>query len=233
MDLKGNRVTWLGHGTWLWETSDGKRVLVDPFLSSNPSCPEHLKDPGHLDTILVTHGHFDHIADWRDATKGGPTVVAIWEVGAYFLSQGVENVVQMNKGGTFAAPGVTVTMVDAVHSGGFTVEDGSHIEGGAPAGYVARFADGLCVYHAGDTDVMMDMQLIGEIDKPDVAVLPIGDHFTMGPSRAAHAVRLLGVKQVLCGHFATWPPLVGRPAELRDLVGPGVEVADLKPGDSL
>ena len=135
----------------------------------------------------------------------------------------------MNMGGTVAVAGCKVTMVNAVHSCGMLVGD-NIVEGGDPAGFVIEFPDGLVVYHAGDTDVFGDMALIGEIYKPDVAVLPIGDHFTMGPRQAAHAVRLLGVKQVISGHFGTFPVLTGTPEALRALVPATVEVPDMTPG---
>ncbi|MGD9694520.1 MAG: metal-dependent hydrolase [Thermoleophilia bacterium] len=218
MDLRGNAVTWLGHGTWLWETSEGKRVLVDPWLDGNPSCPDHLKDPSPLDAVLVSHGHFDHTGDAVSIIKtSGAPAVAIFEVGQALIDEGCENVVQMNKGGTVEVAGIKATMVDARHSG-------------HQAGFVIEFPDGLVVYQAGDTDVFGDMALIAEIYRPHVSVLPIGDHFTMGPRQAAHAVRLLGATQVICGHFGTFPPLVGRPAHLRELVGPGVDIPDLEPG---
>jgi L-ascorbate metabolism protein UlaG (beta-lactamase superfamily) len=230
MDLKGNRVTWVGHGTWIWETSEGKRIMVDPWLEGNPSCPEDLKDPGKLDAVLMTHGHFDHVGPAVDVIKQtGAQAVAIFETAHYLEGKGCENVVPMNKGGTVSVAGVRATMVNAIHSGGI-MEDGKLIEGGDPAGFVIEFPDGLVVYQAGDTDVFGDMALIAEIYRPTVAVLPIGDHFTMGPRQAAHAVRLLGVKQVLSGHFGTFPVLVGTPAELRKLVPGDVEVPDMTPG---
>jgi L-ascorbate metabolism protein UlaG (beta-lactamase superfamily) len=233
MNLKGNKVTWFGHGTWLWETSEGKRLMIDPWLQGNPSCPDDLKDPGHIDGVLISHGHFDHTADAVDLiTRTGATVAAIFETSVFLEGKGCQNVIGMNKGGTVEVAGVQATMVNAVHSG--AILDGETLKpGGDPAGWILEFADGLVVYQAGDTDVFGDMALYAEIYKPTTAVFHIGGHFTMGPRQAAHAVRLSGVTQVISGHFGTFPPLKGTPAELRSLVGSGVEIPDMTPGTTL
>ncbi|MDH3724323.1 MAG: metal-dependent hydrolase [Thermoleophilia bacterium] len=233
MDLKGNSVTWLGHGTWLWTTSEGKRILVDPFLQNNPVCPDDLKQPGPVDGVLVTHGHIDHIADLVGFVGESETpVFASWEVGAYLIEQGAKAVTQMGIGGTIETAGVRATMVFAAHGSGIGDSEHTMSEGGGAAGFMLHFPDGLVAYHAGDTDVFGDMALLAEIHSPDVAILPIGDLFTMGPERAVHAVRLLGVKKVLCGHWGTFPPLTGTPGALRKLVPSDVEVPDLEPGST-
>ena len=239
MDLKGNAVTWLGHGTWLWETSEGARLLIDAWLEGNPACPDEYKDPEALalDGILITHGHFDHIGQGgaeavRVIQGSGAPAFALFEVAAYLGGKGCE-VTGFNIGGEVEVAGVRATMVQAVHSAGITGDDGAMVQGGVPVGYVLRFPDGLVVYQAGDTDVFGDMALIAEMDDLDVAVLPVGDFYTMGPRRAAHAVRLLGVRNVLCGHFGTFPALAGTPAALREFVGPGVTIPDISPGDRI
>jgi L-ascorbate metabolism protein UlaG (beta-lactamase superfamily) len=201
----------------------------------NPACPDDLKNPGDFDLMLITHGHFDHIADAVDLAKAhSPQVVCIPETSAWLESKGVENMVGMNKGGTAEVEGLKVHMVHAVHSCGIT--DGDQIiYGGEAAGYVLELEDGFKLYHAGDTAVFSDMALIGKLLEPDVALLPIGDFFTMGPRSAAEAIRLLGVKSVIPMHFGTFPVLTGTPAQLREEASDvsGLEVLDLQPGGTL
>ena len=167
------------------------------------------------------------------ARATGAPVVAIFELGAYLGKKGVKNVSGMNKGGTQTVAGIAVTMVDAKHSSSAIEDDGRIVYLGEAAGYVLTFENGLVAYFAGDTALFGDMKLIGEIYKPDIAFLPIGDHFTMDPLQAAKAVELLGVKQVVPMHYGTFPLLTGTPDRLESLVAPlGVEVLTLKPGET-
>ncbi|MGH2731020.1 MAG: metal-dependent hydrolase [Actinomycetota bacterium] len=228
-------ITWLGHSTFRITTPGGKRLLVDPWVMGNPACPDELKDPGPLDALLITHAHFDHIGDAVEIGKStGAQVVSIPETSAWLGSKGVENLVEMNKGGTVEVAGCNAHMVHAVHSCGIT--DGDQIiYGGEAAGYVIEFEDGFKLYHAGDTAVFSDMALIGKLLAPDIALLPIGDHYTMGPRSAAEAIRLLGVKKVIPMHFGTFPVLRGTPEDLRVEAKDvdGLEVLDLEPGGTL
>ncbi|MEO8323561.1 MAG: metal-dependent hydrolase [Actinomycetota bacterium] len=233
----GMKITWLGHATFIVQGPDGKRYLIDPFVDSNPVCPDELKDVGDIDAILVTHGHADHIADLIPiAKKTGAPVVCIIEIGDWLETRGVENVVAMNKGGTAEVANIKVHMTQAIHSGGIDVDGGDKIlYGGDPAGYVLEFSNGFKLYHAGDTCVFGDMALIAKLLAPDWAMLPIGDFYTMGPRSAAEAVRLLGVKTVIPMHYGTFPVLTGTPKELVDEASDiqGLEVIDIEPGDSI
>jgi L-ascorbate metabolism protein UlaG (beta-lactamase superfamily) len=231
----GVELTWLGHATFILKTAEGKRLLIDPWVMGNPACPEDLKEPGPLDAMLVTHAHFDHIGDAVElGRRTGAPIVSIPETSWWLASKGLENLVEMNKGGTVEVAGAKVHMVHAVHSCG--IRDGDQVVyGGEAAGYVIELADGFKLYHAGDTAVFSDMALIGKLLAPDVALLPIGDHYTMGPRSAAEAVRLLGVKTVVPMHFGTFPVLAGTPDDLRAEASDvaGLEVVDLKPGETL
>ena len=231
MDLKGVKLTWLGHATFRIETG-GQTVLVDPWVMGNPLCPEKEKKVKKVDVMLCTHGHFDHIGDAVEIAKQhNPTVVGIFELCAWMEKKGVKKTSPMNKGGTQAVGDVRVTMVHADHSCG--ILDGDQIiYGGEACGFVMEFQNGLKIYHAGDTAVFGDMQIIRELYAPDVALLPIGDHYVMSPREAAYACKLLRPKAVVPMHFGTFPVLTGTPAELKKLVK-DVEVVEMKPGQTL
>jgi len=226
-------ITWLGHSTFILRTPGGIRVILDPWVSTNPSCPEDAKKVGELNLMLVTHGHFDHTADVVSIARStNAQVVAPFELSVIFQQRGLKEVVGMNPGGTLKAHGLSITMVPAVHSSSIE-DDGKNIYAGLATGYVIGFEDGLVAYYAGDTSIFSDMKLIGELYRPSLAFLPIGDLFTMGPEQAAAACGLLGVKQVMPMHWGTFPALTGTPARLRELVASkGVEVLDLKPGET-
>ncbi|ACO31963.1 MULTISPECIES: metal-dependent hydrolase [Acidobacterium] len=233
-NLKGASVTWLGHSTVLVTTPKGTNILIDPFIEQNPKFPRDYKFPEKIDLILVTHGHFDHTADVLPmAKKYNAPVVATFELAAFFQSKGAENTVGMNIGGTFRHADVAVTQTEARHTSG--IQDGDKfVYGGVPTGFVLTIDNGPVLYHSGDTTVFSDMQLIRDLYAPEFGMLPIGDHYTMGPKAAALAVKYLGIKEVLPLHFGTWPPLVGRPEELeKHLAGAGVAVHKVEPGTTL
>ncbi|HYY70390.1 MAG TPA: metal-dependent hydrolase [Terriglobales bacterium] len=229
MDLKGIKLTWLGHATFRIETPAGKAMLVDPWVMGNPMCPEADKKLKKLDLMLCTHGHFDHIGDAvAIAKEHNPTVVGIFELCAWMEKKGAKQISPMNKGGTQKLGDVRVTMVHADHSCG--IQDGDQIlYGGEACGYVLEFENGVKIYHAGDTNVFGDMQIIRELYAPEIVMLPIGDHFTMSPREAAYASRLLKPKMVIPMHFGTFPVLSGTPAELKKLVK-DAEILEMKPG---
>jgi L-ascorbate metabolism protein UlaG (beta-lactamase superfamily) len=232
MNLKGIKLTWLGHATFRMQTPEGTVIYVDPWVMNNPMCPEAEKKVQKVDIMLCTHGHFDHIGDAVEiARKHDPKVVGIFELCTWMQKKGVKQITPMNKGGTQTIGDIKVTMVHAVHSCGIT--DGDQIVyGGEACGFVIEFSNGVKIYHAGDTNVFTDMQIIHELYAPEIAMLPIGDHFTMGPREAAHACGLLKPKTVIPMHFGTFPALTGMPGALQKLV-PGVNVVELKPGQTI
>jgi len=224
--------TWIGHGSWKVRSAKGKVVYIDPWVMNNPVAPDALKKVDGCDLMLITHGHFDHVHDALEIAKATkPKIVTNYEIGAWLGSKGIagDTITSANLGGTVDVDGIKVTLVHAEHSCG--ISDGDKIiYGGQALGFVIEFENGFTIYFAGDTDVFGDMALIAELSHFDVAFLPIGDLFTMGPHRAAKAVELLGVKTVVPMHFGTFPPLIGRPKALQELVDPGVKVLDINPG---
>jgi len=222
-------LTWLGHATFRIDTSSGKRIYIDPFLTGNPKCPENELTPERVDIIALTHAHGDHLGDTVElAKKHGCTVIAAVEFADWLqIKHELKNVRDPNKGGTVEVDGITFTFTNAHHS-----SSNNQLEYmGEPCGIVVG-ADGKRVYFAGDTCVFGDMALIKRLYAPDVAVLPIGGHYTMGPNEAAVALELLGTNRCVPCHFGTFPVLTGSPDELRALA-PNVTVEDVQPGGTI
>ena len=224
------QITWLGHGSFQFRLPSGEVILMDPWIDGNPAYPKAHKID-RVDTICISHGHFDHIHDTPHLAKRfQPQVVAICETCNWLESKGVKNNRAMNKGGSQKIGEVTFTMTHAVHSCGI-LDDGKIIYGGEAAGYVLHLPDNRIVYFAGDTNVFSDIQLIEQIYHPELAFLPIGDLYTMSPREAAVACRLLKAKKAIPMHFGTFPALTGRPEQLQKLISDtATEVWALEPG---
>jgi len=247
-------VLWLGHGVVRITSTTGKVILVDPFIKQNPKMPPQYKDLkalGKVDVILVTHGHSDHVADLEALARlTGATVVANFELARQYIEMGrlePRKVVAMNKGGTVTplGRGIQIHMVRAEHSSSldlvispppdWTTKMLRHLDAGAPVGYVVELENGFSIYLSGDTDVFGDMALINQFFKPDLAIVSIGGHFTMGPRRAAYAVReLLKPKQVIPIHYGTYPVINRTPAEFKAALGDtSIELLVPEPGQAL
>ena len=229
--LCGLKVTWLGHATFLMTSSKGLRLLFDPFLTNNPACPPAARRVGAVDLMLITHGHSDHCADAVSVGReSGATVVTSPELAGWLERQGLKHLRPMNIGGRQRISGIEIVMVPAIHSS--SAADGTYL--GPATGFVVRFEEGLTVYFAGDTALFSDMRLVRDRYAPEIAFLPIGDRYTMGPEDAAIAAEWLGVKTVVPMHYGTFPELTGTAEELRTFAAPrGVGVVELRPGETV
>lgn len=232
--------TWYGHAAFRVDTPGGRVIFIDPFLG-NPRSPVTAASVDRCDVMLVSHGHSDHLGDAvQIASRTRPAWPTIHELSLWLARNyaGKDTVVGMNKGGTVEVAGIRVTMVHADHSAGeWNASGEAPLYLGEPVGFVVELENGFRFYHAGDTAVFGDMRLIGERYRPEVALLPIGGHFTMDPVDAALAVELLGVRHVIPMHYGTWPILAGTPDELRAaLLARGlaeVEVHSPEPGGTV
>lgn len=234
MELNGIKLTWLGHATFRIQTKLGTTIYIDPWVMGNPMCPEPEKSVNKADILICTHGHFDHIGDAvAIANKHNSKVVGIFELCSWMQKKGVQQIAPMNKGGTQQVDDIRVTMVHAVHSCGIQDDDGSIVYGGEACGYVIQFENGLKIYHAGDTAAFSDMKIIHDLYSPDIACLPIGDHFVMSPREAGYALNLLQVPDVIPMHFGTFPVLTGTPEELRKHAPGSTNIVAMNPGETL
>ncbi|MFO1305286.1 MAG: metal-dependent hydrolase [Burkholderiales bacterium] len=245
-------VLWLGHSTYRITTPTGKVIVVDPFFRKNPRTPAKYKDLeaiGKVDVILVTHGHPDHISDLPELAKlTGALVIANYELANNLLTLNIlegNKTIALNKGGTvipLAGTALKVHMVPAEHSSSIDLPaikpdwtGPRFFEGGVAVGYVIELENGLRIYHSGDTDAFGDMALIGKYFKPDIALVCIGGHFTMGPERAAYALReLIKPKIAVPMHYGTFPAINRTPAELKAALGNApIKMVEMKPGEPM
>lgn len=222
------KLTFHGQSTFTVEMNDGTRLVIDPFFDDNPLSDVKRADVGPVDYILCTHGHFDHFADAIPlAEETGATLISTFEIVSFAETQGIANGHPMHIGGGYDFPFGRVKMTPALH-GGQVHGDTTGQFTTVPGGFLMEL-DGKSVYHAGDTALLLDMQLLR--GKVDVALLPIGDNFTMGPEDAATAVGFIEPEVVVPIHYNTWPLIAQDPERFSDLVGDRSRVHVMEAGD--
>jgi L-ascorbate metabolism protein UlaG (beta-lactamase superfamily) len=229
-------ITFLGQSTVRFTTPESKTVLVDPWTLGNPLCPEEEKHVGEVDLVLITHGHHDHLGDiFSIARERSPKIITVVELGKWLGSKGVRKIQTMNIGGIVELDGVRITMTPAAHTSSVDEEPFAYV--GLAAGFVIEFSDGSRIYHAGDTAAFAGMALIHEVHRPELAMLPIGDHHTMGPAEAAAATRLLGVGRVIPMHYGVTPGSENAPTAFRTALDRAgldhVEMLQMRPGQRM
>ena len=224
------RLTWHGHSCFTLETGDGTRIMIDPWLDENPTADIKAADVEKLDYILVSHGHFDHFADCIPlAKRTGATVISTFELVSFCEQEGVKNGHGMNIGGAYLFPFGRVKLTPAVHTGSIAGDK----EGAFTTdccGFLISLDGGPSIYHAGDTALITDMQLLR--GRVDLAILPIGDNFTMGPEDAARAVEMIQPETVIPMHYNTFEVIHQNPESFREMVGEAARVEILEPGGS-
>ncbi len=230
-----NKITFFGHSAFFIETDKGCTIWIDPWLE-NPMAPNAIPENAMTpDLVLITHAHGDHLGNCDKLAQSAATeVVAIHEIQQYLLAKGVPNSTGMNIGGTYVTKDISITMVTAIHSSSIQ-EEGDMIYGGEAAGFVVKLEDGFTLYHAGDTALFGDMVLIGTLYSPDIAMLPIGSHYVMGPQEAAYAAKLLNVPKVIPMHYGSFPVLTGTVEDFAyeiDEMGLNTEIIPLSPGET-
>jgi len=240
MSAATTQLQFLGHASFRITTPEGRIILIDPWFSNSPFLPAGLWEPERADLILTTHGHGDHFDAELPGllARTGATAVAPAPVRFYLQELGVppEQLEPMNVGGSIAVFDVRLTMTVAQHTAHVDLPNGSTTHPHEAVGYILRFSDGTVLYAAGDTGLFGDMRLLADVYQPTVALLPIGDRYTMGPREAAHAALLLRVPHVVPFHYGTYPSLVGTPEQLRThlhSLTQGVTVHALQAGEML